>query len=76
MWSLKQGTNDISTKKKKKKRSWPCWTDLCLPEGVEGVEWIGSLGLVVENSCIWSGWTMRSCCIAQGTIYLITSNGT
>ena len=36
--------------------------------GGEGMEWIGSLGLVDANCCIWSGWAMGSCCIAQGTI--------
>ena len=44
--------------------------------GEEGMGWIGSLGLLDENSCIWSGWAMRSCCIAQGTIYLISRDGT
>ena len=43
---------------------------------VEGVGWIGSMGLLDENSCIWSGRAMRSCCIAQGTINLITYDGT
>ena len=38
----------------------------------EGVEWVGSPGLVDENCCVWSGWTMGFCCIAQGIIYLIT----
>ena len=40
------------------------------------VGWIGSLVLVDENSCIWSGQAMRSCSIPQRTIYLIISNGT
>ena len=48
---------------------------VCQGEG-EGVGWIGSLGLVDKNSCIWSGWAMRSCCIAQGTINLIPCDGT
>ena len=34
----------------------------------EGVGWTGSLGLIDENYCIWSGQAMKSCCIAQGTI--------
>ena len=42
----------------------------------EGVGWIGSLGLVDENSSIWSGRAMRSCYIAQGTIHLIICDGT
>ena len=35
----------------------------------EGVGWTGSLGFIDANYCIWSGEAMRSCCIAQGTIY-------
>ena len=66
---LKYGTNGLSTKRK---RSWTCRTDLSLPGGVG---WIGNLGLVDENACIWSGWAMKSCCIAQGTVYLITCDG-
>ena len=42
----------------------------------EKVGWIGDLGLVDENSCIWSGQAIRSCFTAQRTIYLITCNGT
>ena len=33
-----------------------------------GRGWTGSLGLVDANNHIWSGYTMRSCCIVQGTI--------
>ena len=65
-WSLKYGTNDLSTKQ----------TCVCRGERGERVGWIGSLGLVDENSCVWSRQAMRSCCIAQGTIYLITCDGT
>ena len=50
-------------------------TPVCWGEG-ERVGWIGSLGLVDENSCIWSGRAMRSCGVAQGIIYSITCNGT
>ena len=50
-------------------------TRVCQGEG-EGLGWRGSLGLVDENCCIWSGWTMRSCCIAQGVIYPITCDET
>ena len=42
-------------------------TCVCRGEG-KGVGWIESLGFIDENSCIWSRWTMRSCCIAQETI--------
>ena len=38
----------------------------------EEVGWTGSLGLVDENSCNRSGGAMRSCFIAQATMYLVT----
>ena len=28
----------------------------------------GSLGLIDANYCFWSGWAMRACCIAEGTL--------
>ena len=34
----------------------------------EGVEWIGNLGLIDANYCIWNGLAMRSCSVALGTI--------
>ena len=34
----------------------------------EGVGWIGNLGLIDANYCLWNGLAMRSCCIALGTI--------
>ena len=41
MWSLKYGTNELSSKQK---RSWTCMTDLCLPGergegGGSGMDW-------------------------------------
>ena len=33
----------------------------------EGVGWIGSLGLMDANYCLWNGVAMRSCCVALGT---------
>ena len=56
--SIKYGTNDILTKQK---GSLICRTDSGLPGGGRGVGWSESLGLVDENSCIWSGQAMRSC---------------
>ena len=35
------------------------------------VEWTGSLGLIDANYSIWSGLSMRSCCIAQGTVSVV-----
>ena len=42
----------------------------------EGVGCVGSLGLVDENACIWSGEAIRFCSLAQVTIYLITCDET
>ena len=33
----------------------------------EGVEWLGSLGLIDANCCFWNALAMRSCCVALGT---------
>ena len=30
----------------------------------EGVGWIGSLGLIDADHCLWNGLVMRSCCVA------------
>ena len=59
----------IKTSKKKKKSSWTWRIDLWLPDG-RGREWegIGSLGLSDANYCSWSGFTMRSCCVALRTM--------
>ena len=42
--------------------------------GGEGAGWTGNLGLIEANHCFWNELTMRSCCIALGTI-LITYDG-
>ena len=34
----------------------------------EGVEWTGNLGLIDVNYCLWNGLTMRSFCVALGTM--------
>ena len=34
----------------------------------EGVGWIGNLGLIDVDYCLWNGLAMRSCCVAQGTM--------
>ena len=34
----------------------------------EGVGWNGSLGLIDIYHCLWNGLSMRSCCVALGTI--------
>ena len=33
----------------------------------EAVEWLGSLGLINTNHCLWNGLAMRCCCVAMGT---------
>ena len=34
----------------------------------EGGGWIGSLGLIDANYCLWNGLAMRFCCEALGTM--------
>ena len=34
----------------------------------EGVGWIGSLGIIDADYCLWNGLAMRSCCVALGTM--------
>ena len=34
----------------------------------EGVGWIGCLGLVDADYCLWNGLTMRSWCVALRTM--------
>ena len=34
----------------------------------EGGGWIGSLGLIDADYCIWNGLAMRSCCVALETM--------
>ena len=34
----------------------------------EGVGWLGSLGLIDTNYCLWNELAMRSCCVALGTM--------
>ena len=43
-------------------------SSLLVDKGEGGVGRTKILGLADSNYCIWSGWAMRSCCIAQGTI--------
>lgn len=39
----------------------------------EGVGWMGCLGLIDANYCLWNGLAMRSCCVALET--LVTYDG-
>ena len=41
----------------------------------EGVGWIGSLRLTDADYCLWSKLAMRSCCVALGTLRLVTYDG-
>ena len=34
----------------------------------KGVGWLGSLGLIDANYCLWNGLAMRSCCVALETM--------
>ena len=40
----------------------------------EGVGWMGCLGLIDTDYCLWNGLAMRSCCVALGTIS-VTNDG-
>ena len=33
----------------------------------EGMGWIGNLGLIDADYCLWNGLAMTSCCVALGT---------
>ena len=37
-------------------------------EEEEGVGWLGSLGLIDTNYCLWNGLAVRSCGVALGTM--------
>ena len=34
----------------------------------EGVVWIGNLGLIDADYCLWNGFAMRSSCVAWETM--------
>ena len=34
----------------------------------QGVGWMGCLWLKDADYCLWNGFTMRSCCVALGTM--------
>ena len=34
----------------------------------EGVGWMGYLGLIDADCCLWNELAMRSCCVALGTM--------
>ena len=34
----------------------------------QGVGWMGCLGLIDADYCLWNGLAMRSCCVALGTM--------
>ena len=34
----------------------------------EGVGWMGCLGLMDADCCLWNGLAMRSCCVALRTM--------
>ena len=34
----------------------------------KGAGWMGSVGLIDTNYCLWNGLTVRFCCVALGTM--------
>ena len=67
VWTLIYGTNE-PIYRKETLMNMENRLGLAKGEG-EGVRWTGIWELVDANYCIWSGKAMRSCCVAQGTIY-------
>ena len=65
MWNLKYAQINLSIEQK---QAYGEETFGCQGVG-EGVGWSGNLGLVDANYCIWSEEAMKSCYIAQGTIF-------
>jgi len=56
---------NLSTKKKLRDLE----NRLVVAEGEgEGVGWMGTLGLIEADSCLWNGLAMRFCCVALGTM--------
>ena len=62
IWNLNEQMN-LSTEKK----VMDLENRLVVAKG-EGGRWIGSLGLIDADYCLWNGLAMRSCCVALRTI--------
>ena len=56
---------NLSTEKKL--MDWENRVDVAKGEG-KGVGWMGCLGLIDANYCLWNGLAMRSCSVTLGTI--------
>ena len=54
---------DLSTEKK----IMDLQNSLVFAKG-EGMGWLGSLGLIDADYCLWNGLTIRSCSLALGAI--------
>ena len=65
IWNPMYGTNESFHRKES--HGLEEQTCGCQGEG-KGVGWIGSLGLIDANYCFCNGLTMRSCCVALGTM--------
>ena len=73
IWNLIYGTKE--TFHRKENHGLGVQTCGCQRGGGEGVGWIGSLGLIDADYCLWKGLAMRSCCVAPRTI-LVTYDET
>ena len=65
IWNLIYGTNESFHRKENHglgEQTCGCHG------GGEEVGWLGSLGLIDTNYCLWNGLAMRSCCVALGTM--------
>ena len=64
IWNLIHSTNEPFHRKE----NHGLGEDSCGYQGRGGVEWMGSLGLIDADSCLWNGLAMRSSCVALGTM--------
>ena len=67
IWNLIYGTNEPFTQKK----IMDLENRLVVAKGEgegEEVGWMGCLGLIDADYCLWNGLAMRSCCVALGTM--------
>ena len=65
IWNLIYSTNEPFHRKENHRHGEQ--TCGCQERG-RGSRGSGNFGLIDANHCLWNGWAMRSCCIAQGTV--------
>ena len=67
MWNLKKNdTNELIYETEIDSKTSE--NKLMVQSGQAGEGWIGGLGLAYAHYCICNGWSIETCCIAQGTL--------